>query len=166
MRNQGGCPNALARCRAQLLGADMKFFSILSLAVVLFLQVSYSYGDYPTERLLRVIPQKESGNNDQAVGDHKKLAHAYGAFQIRQPAVDDVNRKLGTHYKATDCLGNRALSELIFREYINMYATEKKLGHKPTELDMAGIWNGGPLGWKAKRTLAYRQDVQSRLKED
>jgi len=154
------------------LGMNRSFRFLIILFLAMLLGECLSYGDFPSDKLTKVIPVKESGNNDRAIGDKKtKLGlsrppseWAYGAFQIRQPAVDDVNRALGTHYKSSDCLGNRKLSELIFREYINLYATEKKLGHKPTDTDMAGIWNGGPEGWKSILTVAYRQDIAGKLR--
>ena len=163
------------RHRAQLhKGACMNcsFLFLVGLLAVLLLTECFSYGDYPSAKLARAIPVKESGNNDQAIGDKKDLLGrlrptsewAYGAFQIRQPCVDDVNQALGTRYKASDCLGNRKLSELIFREYINLYATEKRLGHKPTDQDMARIWNGGPNGYKSLFTVSYWAKIQKLLK--
>jgi hypothetical protein len=125
--------------------------------------VSTSFAEYPTEVLMQAVALQESRDNDKAVGDKHLSDKAYGHLQIRQPCVDDVNRKLGTQYKAEDCLKNRELSELIFREYINLYATKKKLGRTPTPLDMAGIWNGGPLGWKSKHTVGYRKSVARKL---
>ena len=144
---------------------NRSFHFLLALLVTLFLTECLSFGDYPSAKLTQMISAKESHGNDMAVGDKKLADKAYGAFQIRQPAVDDVNRKLGTHYKASECLGNRSLSVLIFREYINIYATEEKLGHKPTDADMAGIWNGGPSGWKSSLTIAYRKDVMDKIRK-
>ena len=152
---------------------NRSFLFVFVLLLTMLVTECFSYGDYPSEKLTKVVPLKESTNNDRAIGDKKDLLGrprpasewAYGAFQIRQPAVDDVNKILHTKYKASDCLGNRALSELIFREYINLYATEKKLGHKPTDTDMAGIWNGGPSGWRSALTVVYRQDIAKRLKK-
>ena len=121
--------------------------------------------DYPPGLLTQAIAIQESKNNGKAVGDKHLSDHAYGAFQIRQPCIDDVNRKFGTHYDASKCLNNRKLSEWVFREYINMYATEKSLGHAPTESDMARIWNGGPQGHKHRSTLVYWQSVRKLLRK-
>jgi hypothetical protein len=143
------------------------FMSLMSL---LFGSVSVASADYPSERQYRATVLQESGGNIWAIGD-KLDRHgrprppsqwAYGDLQIRQDYVTDVNRKFGTHHKSTDCLGNSALSKWIYREYINMYATEKLLKHKPTDDDQSGILNGGPAGWKSRFTVQYRRDVKAR----
>jgi hypothetical protein len=142
-----------------------RFFSIFLSVVVLLVAVSHSYGDYPSAPLIKALALWESqGDNDQAIGDKKLANKAYGNLQIRQPCVDDVNRKFGTNYRAEDCLGNKELSAWICREYINMYATEKRLKHTPTDQDKARIWNGGPNGYKKPSTVSYWANVQKLLK--
>jgi hypothetical protein len=90
----------------------------------------------------------ESGGDDNAIGD-KTLKHkAYGCLQIRQPVCDDVNRELGTSYKAQDMLGNRALSLKVFRTYMSIWCSPAKLGRAVTHEDRARVWNGGPSAWK------------------
>jgi hypothetical protein len=98
------------------------------------------------ESFIAALIQHESSDNDWEIGDKELKYPAYGCLQIRQPCVDDVNKRLGTHYLATDCLGNRKLSLLIFQTYMEIYATKERLGHPPTAEDMAKIWNGGPSG--------------------
>ena len=44
------------------------------------------------------------------------------------------------------------------------YATEARLGHPPTNEDLARIHNGGPDGYKKPATVGYWQKVQSHLK--
>jgi murein L,D-transpeptidase YcbB/YkuD len=92
--------------------------------------------------LVDAVIQVESGGNDNAQGDLTLPAHAYGALQIRQGVVDQVNIKLGTQHKSQECLGNRALSLLIWNTYwtifIDMVSNE----------DKTKCWNGG-VGWKA-----------------
>lgn len=85
---------------------------------------------------------------------------AYGALQIRQPAVDDVNRVFGTHYKAQDCLGNRGLSIWIFNRYMDIYATPKQIGRPVTDQDRMRIWNGGPKGWFKDSTVSYWNEAE------
>jgi len=122
-------------------------------------------GDEPPPELIAAISRWESDNNDLAVGD-KHLPEkqwAYGRLQIRQICVDDVNRRYGTKYQAKDCLGNPKLSYWICRVYIDMWATEKRLGRKSTNKDMARIWNGGPQGWKKKATEQYWLNVRQYL---
>jgi hypothetical protein len=115
-------------------------------------------------KLISALITIESGGDDNAVGDKHLADKAYGCLQIRQPCVDDVNRKHGTNYRAEDCLGNRALSIWIFREYMSLYATKKSLGRKPTDEDRARIWNGGPKGHKKQTTKSYWNKVKKKLK--
>ena len=86
--------------------------------------------------------QVESGGNDMAEGDMTLPDHAYGCLQIRQGVVDQVNAKLGTQHKSQDCLGNRALSLLIWNTYWTIFTD------MVSDEDKAKAWNGGP-GWKA-----------------
>ena len=46
---------------------------------------------------------------------------------------------------------------------MSRYATEKRLGHPPTDEDIARIHNGGLNGYKNPRTVDYWKDIQSRL---
>ncbi len=102
-------------------------------------------------KLIDAIAQTESGGStphfplvgdDNAIGDRTLVNKAYGCLQIRQGVVDQVNAKLGTTYKAQDCLGNRDLSVLIWNTYWTIFT---KL---VTDEDKAKAWNGGP-GWKS-----------------
>ncbi|MFZ2038384.1 MAG: hypothetical protein WAV11_00365 [Minisyncoccia bacterium] len=86
----------------------------------------------------------ESGWKDGSVGDKKLKEKAYGALQIRQPALTDVNKKLGTKYTSLDCINSREVSITVAIEYTSKYATESHLGRKPTQRDMVLIYNGGP----------------------
>ena len=138
---------------------------LMVVVVVLLIVGSFSYGDYPSDRLVQALAVQESGDNDKVIGDRYLLDHAYGHLQIRRPCLDDVNRKFGTHHKASECLRNRDLSEWVCREYINMYATTKALGHKPTDRDKARIWNGGPPGFRSRSTLKYWASVKKILAE-
>lgn len=107
------------------------------------------------DQIIAVIEQIESQGDVNAIGDHGK---AFGALQIQQPALDDFNKWNGTHYKLDDVMGvaGRELSIRIFWDYMKHYATEKRLGRPVTPVDMAGIWNGGPNGWRWKATVSYR----------
>lgn len=108
------------------------------------------------DRLITALIVAESGGDDSPTpGDQDKKHWAYGCLQIRQPCVDDVNRVYGTKYKSKDCHGNRELSVWICQKYLEIYATEKLIGRKPTDEDRARIWNGGPTGYKKSSTKAY-----------
>lgn len=115
----------------------------------------------PTEAEITVLIFKESGGNDRAIGDKNLKDKAYGPLQIRQPVITDVNRRYGTRYRPEQMLGNRALSIEIAKKYLAIYATEKRLGRPVTAVDRAGIWNGGPHGWKRSATTGYRRDFKA-----
>lgn len=100
------------------------------------------------DKFINAVIQVESGGDDQAVGDKHLINKAYGCLQIRQPAVDDINRTCSTRYKAQDCLGNRELAIWMFHQYAGIYATSRRLGRMVTNEDRARIWNAGPAGWK------------------
>lgn len=112
----------------------------------------------PKMTLEQAVILVESGGSDNAIGDRNLTKKAYGAMQIRQPCVDDVNKKLGTQYKAEQCLGNRELSLLIFRTYISIYEPNG------TDEEKSRLWNGGP-GWRLKRsaTDGYWSKIKSKL---
>jgi hypothetical protein len=135
-------------------------FSFLTF-VCLGAQVSASE---PSASLVEALIQVESGGDDSVVGDTNLKNKAYGCLQIRQPCVDDVNRALGTNYRAEDCQNDRSLSIKIFECYIGLYATKKRLDREPTDEDRARIWNGGPNGWKKSSTEKYWTKVKKELK--
>lgn len=112
------------------------------------------------DSFIDLIAQVESGGKLDAIGDRKLVNKAYGILQIRQPAVDDFNRWNGTNHTAKEMLNNKELSYTIFRGYMRIYATEARLGRKPTYEDMARIWNGGPMGYLKQSTLPYATKLQ------
>jgi Destabilase len=139
---------------------------IISLSLVILTSLSCGqkcHAGEPSQALINAIISVESSGNNMAVGDKHLKDKAYGPMQIRKPCVDDVNRRLGTTYKAEQCLGNRELSVKIFRCYMAIYATKSRLGHEPTDEDYSRIWNGGPSGWKNLKTEKYWSKVRQHL---
>jgi peptidoglycan hydrolase-like protein with peptidoglycan-binding domain len=140
---------ALARWQGKHLGAELRtgYFGPRSIAK--------ANDRLPKRTLEEAIVLVESGGDDQAIGDRNLANKAYGAMQIRQPAVDDVNRLRKTGHRAQDCLGNRALSLQIFRDYCAIYEPNG------TDEERARLWNAGP-NWRAKRpaTDGYWQKVR------
>ena len=124
----------------------MKAF--LMLIVVMFVGIGSTSADRPPEVLRVAVRQQESSGGRFLKGDKKLKDPAFGSYQVRAKAMTDYNRWKGTNYSAEDCTYNEGLSLDVFNTYIDHYATEKRLGHKPTMKEMAGIWNGGPNGWK------------------
>lgn len=122
-------------------------------------------GSVDSTELLPALIQVESTGNDWAFGDRQKKEKAYGPLQVRQPCVDDVNQHYGTHIQAKELLGDRAKSEWVCQKYIELYATQKRLGKQPSLEDMARIWNGGPNGWKVSSTRTYWAKVNRQLEK-
>jgi hypothetical protein len=117
------------------------------------------------DTLINALIAQESGGDDIAVGDLHLVDHAYGCLQIRLPVCQDVNRVFGLALQPQQMLGDRQLSIDTFTRYMQIYATERLLGHIPTQEDCARIWNGGPAGWKEPATLGYWQSVQKHMVE-
>ena len=112
------------------------------------------------ERLLPALEFVESTNNPNAVGDK---GASLGILQIQQGVIADVNRVFKTNYKHADAF-DPVKARDICRKYLAIYATEKRLGRKPTMEDAARIWNGGPQGHKKEATNKYWQKVARALK--
>ena len=49
------------------------------------------------------------------------------------------------------------------QSYMDRYATEDRLGHTPTDEDIARIHNGGPDGYRRESTEQYWERVESNL---
>tara|TARA_R110000751_G_scaffold33760_7_gene83939 strand:- start:1409 stop:1747 length:339 start_codon:yes stop_codon:yes gene_type:complete len=104
---------------------------------------------------------QESGGNNLAVGDG---GDSHGPLQIQAACVADANlwrkaRGLSQYKFPEDCY-DRAKAEQILIAYIGRYATEERLGRKPTCQDYARIWNGGPNGYKKKATVKYWEKLK------
>ncbi len=137
-------------------------FGIIAI-ILLAILASIVHTRGQSAELLASLARVESADNDYAIGDRHLKHPAYGALQIREPVVLDYNRAHKTAYHASDCLGNRELSEKLCRWYTSHYATKELLGHVPMDEDRARIWNGGPAGWKMFSTKAYWKKVKKFL---
>lgn len=136
------------------------FFIIFASLISSFFLASARADSQNGSELVEALIAVESAGNDYALGDTNLPDHAYGCLQIRQPLCDDIYRRYGLQYSAESCQGNRQLSLKIFGLYMDMYATEGRLGHVPTDEDKARIWNGGPSGWRRKSTVPYWNKVK------
>ena len=121
------------------------------------------------EDLFDAIEWVESRGDADAIGDN---GAAVGAFQIHKIYVDDLNRiyKAGHTDKYSSPLqweyyhrNSKPCSRTMVRDYLGHYATEKRIGRKPTFEDAARIHNGGPNGWKKPSTEAYWEKVKARM---
>lgn len=108
--------------------------------------------------ITEILKQVETNHNPDALGDFNEdgIPLSYGILQIKQIAIDDVNRYYKTQYKHEDAF-NVECAEEIFELYTGMWAKrlERKEGRKATAEDIVRIWNGGPNGYKRKSTVAY-----------
>ncbi len=109
--------------------------------------------------LLSALIVVESNGDDRAVGDQ---GAAFGALQIHECFVQDVNRIAGTDFDHRDA-HSRPTALWIATVYLNYYANRDRLGRPPTAEDRARIWVGGPDGYKQRSTLRYWRKVRKVL---
>jgi hypothetical protein len=112
-----------------------------------------------TAKLLAALIAVESGGNDHARGRHGEL----GPLQIQPAVVADVRRITGRRY-AWGSMTNRVLASEVVQAYLGHYATEARIGRPVTDQDRARIWNGGPDGWRRRRTAAYWNRVVAAMR--
>ena len=129
----------------------MKFITL-----ILIVGMSFILNATPSNNLIDAICKVESNNGMYIVGDN---GNAIGCLQIWKTVVDDVNKYSKVKYTYADRY-DKMKSYEMFKLYIGHYATEKRLGRKPTNEDMARIWNGGPNGYKKTSTIKYWNKVK------
>jgi hypothetical protein len=111
--------------------------------------------------LLPALIQVESGGSTNAIGDAGK---AYGALQVWDICVKEVNRVYGhryTHEMMFEERHARNVAIFYLMHYGKVY--KQKTGKEPTKEVLARIWNGGPEGYKKKSSLAYWGRVKKEL---
>lgn len=118
---------------------------------------------YNPDFLIPRIRMVESSGDPRAFN---KEENAIGHLQIRPDVITDVNewnrmRGIPMTYTHQDALDPHKAMQ-IFRSYIDRYGNERRLGRKPTNMDAARIWNGGPDGY---RTTGLKQKKLNRLDE-
>ena len=59
--------------------------------------------------------------------------------------------------------GSIHYSEQVLTSYVSHYATSARLGHVPTDEDIARIHHGGPDGWRDNSTLSYWRKVSEAM---
>jgi hypothetical protein len=104
-------------------------------------------------QLVEALIQVESSGKENCVGDRHLIVPSIGVLQIRPIMVREVNRilkKLGDNkrYKNKD-----RYSRIKSIEMFNVW---KDFHHKDhSDEIIARCWNGGPKGWKRKKTIRY-----------
>ena len=99
--------------------------------------------------VMALIMQESEGNN-LAIGDN---GAAHGPLQIQERCIIDVNKyrkeKGWKQFKfPEDCYDRQKAEACLIIYTTRLYATEERLGRKPTYQDYARIWNGGPDGYR------------------
>ena len=110
--------------------------------------------------ILLSIGYKESRIRPGLVGDTSLKNKAYGIFQVRKPALDDVNDYYKTSFTVDDMKNSIDSNITAGALYFKMQAD--KYGAENTKQQLA-MYNGGPGAKKGKNTGAndYATSVQS-----
>lgn len=109
--------------------------------------------------LILALIQVESSGIDSAIGDN---GASWGCLQMQAAYVQDAADHANKNWTHKDAL-NRDKAISIFTAYMDRYATEKRLGRKPTAQDIARIHNGGPNGHLKVATEKYWVKVKAQL---
>jgi hypothetical protein len=111
--------------------------------------------------LIEALIQVESRGNDSAIGDRHLAEPSVGVLQLRPIMVKEVNRILkrqgqDKRYKLKDRFSRE--------KSIEMFMIWKNYHHPDGGFEtIARNWNGGPRGYKNKRTEPYWAKVQLEL---
>ncbi len=95
----------------------------------------------------------ESGGNPGAINAKEQ---AYGWHQIRQPALDDVNRAYKTKVVLRDCLDPQ-VSSLVMMRYCGLYGAR-------TPEQYAGIVRRGPGGRAPREYVGRLNNILAELR--
>lgn len=115
-------------------------------------QAPAEVSDIPMAKILDAMATKESSNNPRAVGDKDMTDKAHGTFQIRKPALDDVNKELGNKYpknpKELSPDQNREVAEVYLSQVLpkllgKLLANRGMMDYKPTQRDIINAYNYG-----------------------
>ena len=111
--------------------------------------------------LIQALIQVESRGNDSAIGDRHLGEPSIGVLQLRPIMVREVNRIL----KKQKSEKRYKLKDRFSREKsIEMFMVWKNYHHPEGGFEtIARNWNGGPRGYKNKRTQHYWAKVQLEL---
>lgn len=111
-----------------------------------------------TNKLIEALIQVESRGNDSCVGDRHLIFPSIGCLQIRPVMVREVNRILK---KQKDTLRFKYKDRWSRKKSIQMFYIWKDFHHtNSSDEKIARNWNGGPKGYKRKRTLQYWEKVK------
>lgn len=114
--------------------------------------------EYDLADVLDAIALVESGNEDFVIGDG---GNAFGAYQIHESVVAEINGFYGFTYEHADMFDGRK-ARIVAAKYLLFWgrAYYERTGHKPTPEVWARIFNGGPRGYQKASTLKYWRKVE------
>ena len=114
-------------------------------------------------RLIEALIQVESGGKEDCVGDIHLIVPSIGVLQIRPIMVREVNRILKIQGKDKRYKNKDRYSRV---KSIEMFIIWRDYHHKDDSDEVISrCWNGGPKGYKRKKTLHYWNKVQKALKK-
>jgi len=115
--------------------------------------------DWPV--LLDALEAVEAPTTPEQAQEAIRREGAYGVLQIRQQALDDVNRLCGTTVTLAEVANSRNLSRWVCVHYIRKYLFRYPVTYESA----ARIWNGGPKGPEKEATAEYWTRVRRVLLE-
>ena len=114
-------------------------------------------------RLIEALIQVESSGKEDCVGDKHLIIPSIGVLQIRPIMVREVNRILKIQGKDKRYKNKDRYSRV---KSIEMFIIWRDYHHKDDSDEVISrCWNGGPKGYKRKKTLHYWNKVQKALKK-
>ena len=116
-----------------------------------------------TDELLDALAMVESGNNPRAIGDTKLQNYAVGAFQMRRPAFEDVQRLRPQYRKRwfEELTDDPAFQREMARNYLEVL--NQNYGFSTLE-DILSGYNAGPTATRRGKIPASTQDYINRVK--
>ena len=104
-------------------------------------------------------PLNAEGDGGRSLGPYQISERYFNDAVKQNPSLLDGGRS----YANVIGPGSDAYSRDVMQGYMDQYATESRLGHMPTDEDIARIHNGGPNGYKNPNTNKYWVKVNSNL---
>jgi len=147
----------------------IKLYYILGacwISIVIPLGISFVLKDYETKnvshhvKLLDAMCEVESNCDPSKVGEAGEI----GWYQIMPDFWTDAlehDPTIGGVYE--DVAKDKEYAERIILTWWDRYATEERLGRKPTDEDRARMHNKGPNGYKKDSSIPYWNKVNAHL---
>ena len=109
--------------------------------------------------LAMAIAEKESNFKTDAIGDKHLKNKAYGAFQVRKPALTDINQTYGTNFSEQDMLDPTKAAQAG----VMYMALQRDRYGAQNNTEIARMFNGGPTGNRKTSTIGYGADVTKKM---